>query len=828
MGNACGALLDQPRPNPKDSSVNLCSIDTVSYEEASSGEDIPVGGLVEAGNYCNLRGSDPKLRYGFSKFDNLAQTDPDKYGKILFEALNSKLYGGDSAIGDPNSIFSSGDVNLTAEELKSLFTGDGKVAKNILKNLSIRAIGDLAEAFELFPGVGSILAGGILLGQLLAGGISSAITNSNSEREKDYCNKIGDTFEGDTLLDTEWAVYDNGSGHCYYNDGDRGYATEKNKCCNGNCSIVGARLRCVRQNFRADPFVCCFNDFNCNSTSGDSCFQTPARQRTCHPNYRDLSSETCRNIIYDYCVGNKLLPTQNDWLEMWLEDSYVELNSRMITEKNQFTATGHFNPTPDDIHQRGRLYPNKQKQPCLRAIARAVSNSKICTFEDLQDIDVVETIINSEGFRWSKGVVEAIFKKYNDEGGSFLGGINTDGLNRDAGFQNTFWKICNKIPGICTDILTETCSSYTTDDIVSNPNLSQWCSCYMKDSEYERYEKFDIQRECTPICNRDGVIPLITNEGQTKYCLSTVCMIDEITVKLVETENTGSINFNQICGSCGKSNVKSRYLEKSDSTPGNNSQNFPLYGVIPPEVDRHGNYESVYGSGYDNYTSSATNGVPPCYIVPESIYKSNVNSLSNFTNIDDYPQCNFYIAKSANGNYGIYSISTIVPSGTTQLKSNEKVVLNLYKDSKGHIKKFVDDNNAATLNILKSTSNIVEQKSSSKATNRYAGSDYNVTENSCVCITKGDNLRTLNEKIRGSVNFNTQCGSTNCFDNDGNPISCSSGSTTIQFLPALNQLEEEAKIFFEKEKFSRIFIILLGLAIILFIMEIVKLILNRF
>jgi hypothetical protein len=44
----------------------------------------------------------------------------------------------------------------------------------------------------------------------------------------------------------------------------------------------------------------------------------------------------------------------------------------------------------------------------------------------------------------------------------------------------------------------------------------------------------------------------------------------------------------------------------------------------------------------------------------------------------------------------------------------------------------------------------------------------------------------------------------------------------------LNQLEEEAKIFFEKEKFSRIFIILLGLAIILFIMEIVKLILNRF
>ena len=72
MGNACGALLDQPRPNPKDPAVNLCTMDTVSQEEASSEKDIPSGGLIEAANYCNLRGADPKLRYGFSQFDNLA------------------------------------------------------------------------------------------------------------------------------------------------------------------------------------------------------------------------------------------------------------------------------------------------------------------------------------------------------------------------------------------------------------------------------------------------------------------------------------------------------------------------------------------------------------------------------------------------------------------------------------------------------------------------------------------------------------------------------------------------------------------------------------
>ena len=842
MGNACAALNDQPRPNPKDPTINLCSSDTVSKDDTSSEDKIPAGGSVGAQYYCNLRGSNPKLRYGFSDFSNLAQTDPDKYGKILFDSINSKLYGGKSDVPDPNSILASGNINLTSEQLASIFGNKNLDNTGKIKALATAAGMTLEEntALQLAGGsLAAILSLGVETGALdllaiaavfLAGGISSAITEGNASYEKDYCNKIGDTFEGDSLLDTEWAVYNNPSGHCYYNDGDRGYATEKDKCCNGSCSIIGARLTCVRQNFRADPFVCCFNDFNCNKTNGDSCFQTPARQRTCHPNYRDLSSETCRDIIYDYCVGNKTLPTQNDWLEMWLEDSFVELNSKMMIEKNQFTTTGHYNTTPDDIHARGRRYPNKQKQPCLRAIARAVSNSQICTFEDLQNIDVVDAIVNSEGFEWAKGVIKKVFDKYNDEGGSFLGGINTDGLNRSAGFQNTFWKICNKIPGLCTEILNEACKSYTTDDIVSNPNLSQWCSCYMDKSEYEKYEKFDIQKECTPICNRDGVIPSITTEGQVQFCLSTVCMIDEVTVKLVNVENTGSINFNQICPSCGSSTVKSRYEEKENKTSSTNDNTYALFGIVPPERDKNGDYSSVYGDGYDDKDPN----LPPCYIIPSGDYDNfkNNSNLSK-TDLDPYPQANIFIAKDSDGKIGIYSVSTIVPSGEKterdKIKNGDEVVLNYYLDSNGNPKKFVDkDDNAAKTEIIKSSSNVIEQKSTSETTNRYSGASNSVSDNTCSCISAGDNLLALNEKIAGSVNFNSQCGSTECYDDDGNQIPCSSSSNIINFLPTISDLQEESEAYFQQEKYSRIFIILLGLAIILFIMEIVKIVFNKF
>ena len=102
------------------------------------------------------------------------------------------------------------------------------------------------------------------------------------------------------------------------------------------------------------------------------------------PSFRDLSSNFCRDIIFDYCSGDELLPTQNDWLEMWLEDSFVEINSKMIVSNLQ-TTSSIYNDS-EDINLRGLKYPLKQKQPCLRAIARAVSTSKVCSFEDLQNL----------------------------------------------------------------------------------------------------------------------------------------------------------------------------------------------------------------------------------------------------------------------------------------------------------------------------------------------------------------------------------------------------------------------------------------------------------
>lgn len=772
MGQACSELKDVPKPNPKRPDLNICSEIPPTYEEASKGRD-PTGTTFRvAPNFCvPWQAGKPSLPVSFNDFARRAYDDPKEYNKQLIQQIN--------------------DFRFKLDRNQD--------TRDVNAGTSIEKVPDYSNRVSKH--------------------------NTNSALDSQFCNNIGDTIDTDNFKDTEWTVQDQ-SGLCHYNDGDMGYATGKNLCCGWQCSISGTRTRCVRQNFRADPLVCCFNDYDCDKTKTNNCFQTPKRQRTCHPNFRDLSSESCRDIIYDYCIGNKLLPTQKDWLEMWLEDSYVELNSTMLIEAINETAEGHFN-SRYNLKERARLYPGKEKQPCLRAIARAVTNSKICSFEDLANTAVVDAIYDSDGFQWSKKLLQEVFNKYRDEGGEFLGGINTDGINRQSSFQTTFWKICNKIPGLCTDILLDTCGSYTSDEIAENPNLWPWCSCYLKDSEYSKYTKYNIQRECSPLCNRDGVIPLITTKGQIKYCLQNVCLLDSVTVKLINTDVSGSVNFNQICGSCGDNNVKQRYHRKeTDESNESNSVNITIKKKI---VD---NFLEIFGSGYEKWTKNI-NDTPECYIMDVESYNKIENKLEDTNYVEgiikNFPTGKIYTTSYKNIT-GVYELKADGVEDNDKLINGKPIVLNIYKVNftGGGVayRKFTSEKPA--IPILVKSKGDIDSSRISKSSTKSGQAEYGVSVNRCSCIIDGDTYNGFNSKIFGNINFNSNCDKLKCYDEAGDEIACSSDKDKKVPVPKIDDILAETRTTLEKEKYSRIFIIFLGIAIILFIMEFFKFILNRF
>lgn len=671
-----------------------------------------------------------------------------------------------------------------------------------------------SSILDSLPGIGELA----MIGQvtyLVTEVAIDLIGKTTIKYETAYCNNIGDRYEGDKPTDTEWTVLDNDNdkASCGFNDRHRGYKTKKKAgcCTHGDCIIIGSGLRCVRQNFRADPFVCCFNDFQCNSSvNPDSCFQTPARQRTCHPLYRDLSSSYCRDIIFDYCAGDELLPSQNDWLEMWLEDSFVQINSKMAVS-NLTSVSGHYNDA-ENINERGIKYPLSQKQPCLRAIARAVTTSQVCSWEQLQNINVIEGAINSEGFVWSKNLINKIFKRYTDEGGSFLGGINTDGLNRDSGFYNTMWKICNQIPGLCVDILNEMCNGYTATEIATNPFLTPWCSCYLQDSEYQKYETFGITRECTPLCNRTGVIPSVSATGQSNICQQTVCVLDDTTVDLINTTfDGGEINFNQICGSCGRSNVKQYYNFGNVTVNTSAKTNF----VVTPPNQILGQYIEVYGSGFDIKKSNQQVSL----VIPEVDWNKSANKIFSGNSAKFFkcvPEYAKDISDISNSKIGVVSIFILPPeSGESPTPLNTTTTYYIGISSSDNKTKLYNSKTGSVAKVTLVQSGSQGSIIVSHNSTTYGQAGYDASVNACQCITSGFSLKTLNSKISGSINLEQECGSSRCFNDANQPIPCSSTDVSDAVINTIDNIEKDFINELEKNKLYSMFFIIIGLIIVL-------------
>lgn len=174
------------------------------------------------------------------------------------------------------------------------------------------------------------------------------------------------------------------------------------------------------------------------------------------------------------------------------------------------------------------------------------------------------------GLAWAQQITTASINKLKALGASIHTPPN---LVKDAEyFSKWLFPLCSNYPNICQPFLESECSTVTEAELKANPDIRKWCGCYLPDSFYEKYTSNFINKECTPYCNSTSVIPLAQSDGiGPQYCSQSVCIIDDVSISLAKTEfesNGGTLNFSQVCGSCG-----TNYQDASNVLTTANSQN---------------------------------------------------------------------------------------------------------------------------------------------------------------------------------------------------------------------------------------------------------------
>ena len=339
---------------------------------------------------------------------------------------------------------------------------------------------------------------------------------------QDYCDKLGDG---------EWGDNESVHNDCKYNDCNA-FQKWDTGCCRGCCGIIGRGVMCIRTDFKGDGTDCCLQDYDGPDSQNTLCFQyNTDEKRTCKPEKRDITATTCQNDVSNFCSGADLDPGDSSWINRWVNPDGTPISG--------------WQPG-DDPKKRG----------CFYALNRNVCGKGECTPQDT---------IKAQGYGQAQSLMQSVFNRYQSDG--FIIGANPGQVGYNS-FQDALRNnVCNAYPGLCKSALNSVCSQYTLSDIVNNPELSFWCGCYLADTEYNQYTNtYQVTKECTPPCNRAGVIPLASGNGQPVACRQNVCIIDDVTINLIQSQVAGGLQFEQACGNCGDNGVCSCVISNESLT----------------------------------------------------------------------------------------------------------------------------------------------------------------------------------------------------------------------------------------------------------------------
>lgn len=292
----------------------------------------------------------------------------------------------------------------------------------------------------------------------------------------------------------------------------------------------GSQLQCRRIQFTGNPLTCCFNDLECTdddpSSNPAKCYSDgDKRQHACangkngQPNYRSLVSKDCQDQLLQYCTGT--LPTDDpnslNWLTRWTEGGTASCTYAIQRNMFEVGGSGHCFTPPEIIPGVCNLPPPLP--------------------------------LSSEGYFWAQSLVSAAMARYTEQGFEIGTLPGFPGYNPWQDFL--YANVCCPYSGLCQDGLDLVCADKTAQRISFNPAIAQWCGCHLPAGEYESYStQFNIPPQCTPMCNRSGTIPISGINADPIRCTQNICLIDNVTVNLVNSQIGNGIQFDQMCDNC--------------------------------------------------------------------------------------------------------------------------------------------------------------------------------------------------------------------------------------------------------------------------------------
>lgn len=129
---------------------------------------------------------------------------------------------------------------------------------------------------------------------------------------------------------------------------------------------------------------------------------------------------------------------------------------------------------------------------------------------------------------------------------------NIPGSSAYNSFQNNLLDLCldPALPGVCDTTLKNYCGQFSRDQVLANNVLVDFCGCYTLPDQ--NYLKYSNDPSCDPICRRISTVQKADlANGEVKRCPENVCVINDVTINIINSEVKGGVNFSNICPACG-------------------------------------------------------------------------------------------------------------------------------------------------------------------------------------------------------------------------------------------------------------------------------------
>lgn len=266
--------------------------------------------------------------------------------------------------------------------------------------------------------------------------------------------------------------------------------------------------QCTRNISTGDPLTCCFQDYFCKQ-QGIYCYIGAQNTTYCDPSKTNLGGSGCDQVVSDFCLSGV------DYIEKWVGDTDYTFGKTSL------------------------------KKPCQVHFRRQLSYSLP---GECLGLNPGNSLLVSD-FSRAQVSFQDFVNKYLSDGGEL---INV-GPSYDPRVSDFVYETCQLYPGMCNFFLSKYCNGVSDAQLYRFPDLQKFCGCYLNDSFYQKYiNLYQISKECTPYCNLQGTIPLPDESGiRGRKCNNSSCIIDGVSIQLVNTKFNAPIKFDQVCGSCG-------------------------------------------------------------------------------------------------------------------------------------------------------------------------------------------------------------------------------------------------------------------------------------